>query len=38
VSVQAIKDDERSENLDSFHKIKMDVMRNKSYLNVSKIL
>jgi hypothetical protein len=34
VSVQAIKADKRSEILDSFYRIKLDVTRNKSYLDV----
>ena len=34
VSVQAIKSNERSESLDSFYRIKLDVTRNKSYLDV----
>ena len=38
VSVQAIKSDERSESLDSFYRIKLDVTRNKSYLDVSRVL
>jgi len=33
-----VKGDERLESLDSFYKMKLDVMRNKSYLDVSRIL
>ena len=34
VTVQAIKTDKRSESLDGFCRIKLDVMRNKSYIDV----
>jgi hypothetical protein len=38
MSVQAIKADKRSESLDRFYRIKLDVTRNESYLDVSRIL
>ena len=33
VTVQAIKADERSESLDIFYRIRLDVTRNRSYLD-----